>query len=203
MADAARSVDENWTYGDYRRWPDDERWELIEGVAYLMAAPSVSHQRMVLHLARLFMDFLEGKPCEVFVAPLDVLSFASGEENEDDCSTVVQPDLLVLCNKSGLNAKNLHGLPELVVEVLSPSSSRKDQHEKFSLYEKRGVKEYWVVDAEAEWICLYVRSAKGKLVEAGLRSRTGERSPLASVLLPGFYVDYGKLFLRGEGVRAQ
>jgi Uma2 family endonuclease len=142
----------------------------------------------------MFADFLDDKPCEVFVAPLDVLSFAPDETEEDGCSTVVQPDILVVCDKKGLNEKNLHGLPELVVEVLSPSSSKKDQHEKFSLYEKRGVKEYWVVDPMAGWMCLYVRNDKGLLKQSGLRERLGDRSLLPSVLLEGFSVPYEKLF---------
>jgi len=159
-----------------------------------MGSPSVAHQRIVLRLLRAFADFLDNKPCEVFVSPLDVLSFALGEIEEDDCSTVVQPDILVVCDKTGLNDKNLHGLPELVVEVLSPSTSRKDQHEKFSLYESRGVKEYWVVDPLAGWVCLYVRNDRGLLTEAGLRERLGDRSPLASAFLEGFSVDFEKLF---------
>lgn len=194
MADLARAVGESWTYRDYLSWPEDERWELLEGVAYLMAAPSAAHQRIVLRMARMFADFLEGKPCEVFLAPLDILSFGPGESEEEDCSTVVQPDLFVLCDKSGLNERNLHGLPELVVEVLSPSTSRKDQHEKFSLYERRGVKEYWVVDPLAAWLCVYARNEAGLLKEAGLRERGGDSSPLASTYLEGFSVEYGRLF---------
>jgi Uma2 family endonuclease len=194
MADAAPNFDEHWTYGDYRRWPDDERWELIEGVAYLMGAPSVRHQRIVGLMYRLLADFLEGKPCEVFLAPLDVLSFGPGEASEDECSTVVQPDLLILCDKSGLNDKNLHGLPEVVVEVLSPSTSRKDQHEKFALYEKRGVREYWVVDPDGEWLCLYVRDARGLLRESSLREKAGNMSSAASAYLEGFALDPIKLF---------
>lgn len=194
MADAAPNFEERWTYGDYRRWPDDERWELIDGVAYLMGAPTVSHQRIVGQLYRLLADFLEGKPCEAFLSPFDVLSFAPGEEEEDDCSSVVQPDILVVCDKSGLNDKNLHGLPEVVVEVLSPSTSRKDQHEKFSLYESRGVREYWVVEPEAQWLCLYVRDDQGKLREGGLRERLGDMSPIASTHLAGFDLDPARLF---------
>ncbi|MDP3177076.1 MAG: Uma2 family endonuclease, partial [Spirochaetaceae bacterium] len=183
-------------YGDYRRWPEDERWELIDGVAYLMGAPTVSHQRIVRYFLLALSAFLDGKECEVFLSPLDVLSFAPGEREEDECSTVVQPDLFVLCDKVGLNDKNLHGLPELVVEVLSPSTSRKDQHEKFALYERGGVKEYWVVDPEGGWICLYARSAEGKLKESALRERWGNRSPLASTCLPGFTLAYESLFER-------
>jgi Uma2 family endonuclease len=194
MADPARAVGENWTYRDYRSWPEDERWELLEGVAYLMAAPSVEHQRLVLRFGRMLAEFLDAKPCEVFIAPLDVLSFAPGESEEDQCSTVVQPDLIVICDKSGLNEKNLHGLPELVVEVLSPSTSRKDQHEKFSLYERRGVREYWVVDPLAAWVCVYRRNEKGELKEGGLRERLGDTSPLPSAYLEGFCLDYGRLF---------
>jgi len=194
MADAAPNFEERWTYGDYRAWPADERWELIDGVAYLMGAPTVSHQRIVGLFYRLLADFLEGKPCEAFLSPFDVLSFGPGELGEDDCSTVVQPDLLVLCDKSGLNEKNLHGMPELVAEVLSPSSSRKDQHEKFALYEKRGVQEYWVIEPLGEWLCVYTRNERGLLKEKALRERHGDMSPIASPYLKGFVLDPAALF---------
>jgi Uma2 family endonuclease len=194
MADAAPNFDERWTYRDYKNWPDDERWELIDGVAYLMGAPTVRHQRIVGDIYLSLRLFLEGKPCEAFLSPFDVLSLAPGEEEEDDCSTVVQPDILVMCDKSGLNDKNLHGLPEVIVEVLSPSTSRKDQHEKFSLYEMRGVREYWIVEPEAQWLCLYARDSQGKLREKGLREKLGDMTQIASSYLPGFVLDPTKLF---------
>ena len=134
MGDAAPNFDEHWTYGDYKTWPEDERWELIGSVAYLMGVPSIHHQRVLGEIYLALRLFLEGKPCEAFLSPFDVLSFGEGETEEDECSTVVQPDVLVVCDKTGLNEKNLIGLPELVVEVLSPSTSKKDLHEKFSLY---------------------------------------------------------------------
>lgn len=194
MTDLARILEERWTYGDYKNWPEDERWELIDGEAYLMSAPSVPHQRVVLRFSRWLGNYLEGNPCEVFIAPFDVLSFGEGEKEEDECSTVVQPDLLVVCDKSGLNDKNLHGLPELVVEILSPSTSKRDQNEKFTLYEKRGVREYWVVDPLARWVCLYGRDEKGAFARKGLREKLGDMSPIASTYLEGFSIDPEKLF---------
>jgi Uma2 family endonuclease len=90
--------------------------------------------------------------------------------------------------------KDLHGLPEVVVEVLSPSTSRKDQHEKFSLYEMRGRREYWIAEPVSQWLCLYARDGQGKLREKGLREKLGDMTPVASSYLPGFVLEPTKLF---------
>ncbi|MDP3178977.1 MAG: Uma2 family endonuclease, partial [Spirochaetaceae bacterium] len=87
----------------------------------------------------------DDKHCEAYIAPFDVL-LPDGEEADDDVDSVVQPDIVVFCDRSKLTEADARGAPDLVVEILSPSTSKKDQHEKLSLYEKHGVREYWVVD---------------------------------------------------------
>lgn len=133
---------EKYTYADYCTWDDSERWEIIDGVAYAMApAPSPGHQGVSIELGRQLANFLKGKPCRVFSAPFDVRLNA---ENDDD--TVVQPDLVVICDKSKINDKGCNGTPDLIVEILSPSSARHDKVTKLNKYRDSGVREYWIVD---------------------------------------------------------
>lgn len=106
------------TYGEYRGWPEDQRYELIDGIAYAMApAPSRQHQRLVGELFRAVADALEGKGCEVNVAPFDV-RLPVGHEADDDIDTLVQPDISVVCDLSKLDDKGCRGAPGL------PSLSR-------------------------------------------------------------------------------
>ena len=143
----AKKEDRHYTYGDYRTWPDDERWELINGVAYNMSpAPSYGHQDILSRLFRVFAAYFEGKPCRPFFAPADVLLPSGPVEDEDEIDTVVQPDLVVICDRSKVSKRFCLGAPELAIEILSPSTSSKDFIIKSALYERHGVKEYWIVD---------------------------------------------------------
>jgi Uma2 family endonuclease len=132
-----RPVNKNrhkFTYRDYMNWPDDERWEIIDGDAYDMTpAPNLKHQRVVINLTGHLFNFFKNKPCRPFVAPTDVVL---------DETNVVQPDLLVVCDRDKMTDANIKGAPDLVVEVLSPSTSLKDKREKKGLYERFGVREY-------------------------------------------------------------
>lgn len=194
MAETMRSPEEHFTYGDYRRWPDEERWELIEGRAYSMcAAPTRRHQDLNGRLYRRLGNFLEAKPCRVYSAPFDVL-FPEGEEDDEEVDTVLEPDIVVFCDRTRLRDYGARGAPDLVVEILSPSTSKKDQREKFDLYERHGVKEYWVVDPEGRWLCVYRLDPAGKFDVGELREPLGNYGPLASRLLEGFSVDPRALF---------
>ncbi len=133
------------SYRDYRGWPEDQRCELIDGLAYAMApAPSRRHQRLVGELFRVLADALEGSGCEVNVAPFDV-RLPEGDEADDDIATVVQPDISVVCDPSKLDDKGCRGAPDWLIEVLSPGSAGHDQVRKLALYERHGVGEYWLV----------------------------------------------------------
>ena len=141
-----------YTYADYANWDTDKRYELIDGIPILMAAPTVEHQDLLLELGGQFRDFLKGKPCRVYIAPLDVRLFAQG----DDERTVVQPDLLVICDRSKLDKKGCNGAPDLVVEILSPSNKRHDRFVKFQQYQKAGVRECWMLDPEDKLLYAHV-----------------------------------------------
>ena len=133
-----------YTYKDYFIWPDNERWELIDGIAYSMTlSPSRIHQKISRELLTIFNAFLSGKECEVYGALFDV-RLPESDESDDEIITVVQPDILVVCDKSKLDDRGCRGAPDLIIEILSPSTIQKDMREKFSLYERVGVKEYWM-----------------------------------------------------------
>lgn len=134
-----------YTYRDYLNWPADKRLELIQGVVHDMGpAPSRRHQEISGELFYQLKAYLRGKPCEVYGAPFDVRLPQSEEENED-IQTVVQPDLVVVCDRSKLDDAGCLGAPDLIIEIISPSTVALDYITKLSLYEKNKVKEYWIV----------------------------------------------------------
>ena len=130
-----------YTYADYCTWDDDKRWELIDGIPYAMAAPLIPHQRVSGSIFFQIRQFLHKKTCEVFYAPTDVRLNA---DTRDDI--VVQPDLLVVCDKSKIDEKGIIGAPDIVMEILSPSSASHDMIRKFMIYLNANVREYWIVD---------------------------------------------------------
>ena len=150
MGSTAKKVGNGFTYQDYVKWPEDERWEIIAGEAYAMTpAPSIRHQRISRHLISLFDRFFKGRECEPFEAPTDVVF---------DQQNVVQPDLLVVCDQNKITEKNIQGAPDLVVEILSPATALKDKREKKALYERFGVREYLIVYPAEELVGRFVMS---------------------------------------------
>lgn len=142
----ARQIDEKFTYADYLGWGDEERWELIAGTAYNMSpAPSRIHQDVSMNLSILFSVYLKEKNCKVYAAPFDVRLTHDLNMSDREIENVVQPDISIICTPEMLDERGCKGVPDLIVEILSPSTAGKDIKEKFSLYEKFGVKEYWVV----------------------------------------------------------
>lgn len=142
MAIPERKHDEHYTYRDLLSWPEDQRWELIDGVAYDMTpAPIRRHQEILGDLHLQIGNFLIGKPCRVYMAPFDVL-IPKHDEGEEEIDTVVQPDIAVVCDRSKLTERGCKGAPDLVIEILSPSTAEKDTLTKLKLYERAGVKEY-------------------------------------------------------------
>ena len=143
------------TYAEYCRWGDDGRWELIDGVAYAMApAPARRHQEVLLELARQVANALQGQPCRVFIAPFDVRLPRAGEA-DDAVDTVVQPDLSVVCDPAKLDERGCRGAPDWVVEVLSPATAGHDHILKRAVYERAGVREYWLVHPVDRIVTIY------------------------------------------------
>lgn len=144
-----------YTYGDYITWPEDKRIELIDGQIYMMAPPSRVHQKVLGGIFYQFFNYLQGKSCEVYTAPFGVRLPSSDEENDKDIKTVVEPDIVVVCDTSKLDDEGCKGAPDLIVEIVSPSTARKDRVEKFNLYEKFGVREYWIVEPESKIVSVF------------------------------------------------
>jgi Uma2 family endonuclease len=141
----AQKTKNGFTYADYLTWPDDERWELIDGEAYNMSpAPTVKHQKITGNLYILLSTHPKKRAeCFVGIAPTDVIL------SEHD---VVQPDVFVVCDEKKITEANIQGAPDLIIEVLSPATALKDKREKKALYEKYGVKEYIIVDPAAQYV---------------------------------------------------
>ena len=140
-----QKAEKKFTYADYVAWPDDERWELIDGEAYNMTpAPTVRHQKITGNLYNLLSSHSKKREeCFVGIAPTDVVF------SEHD---VVQPDVFVVCDQKKITEANIQGAPDLVIEVISPSTAVKDKREKKALYEKYGVKEYIIVDPADQYV---------------------------------------------------
>jgi len=135
----------HYTYGDYLNWPEDVRYELIDGEVYMMApAPTVSHQDIAGEVFRQLSNALQDKPCHVLIAPVDV-RLPKTDEADEQIDTVVQPDVLVVCDKNKVSERGIRGAPDWVLEVLSPSTAVHDQVKKLRLYERHGVREFWLV----------------------------------------------------------
>ena len=152
----------HYTYADYATWDDDKRWELIDGEPCAMAAPSVDHQTIIGELYGQLWQFLKDKPCRVFVAPLDVLLNA---EDVDD-SDVFQPDIVVICDRSKIIKKGCNGAPDMVIEILSPTTARRDRIKKFNKYLHAGVREYWIVDPDEKTIQVFILE-NGRYIATG------------------------------------
>jgi Uma2 family endonuclease len=144
---------EYFTYEDYLTWDTDERYELIKGVPYLMSpAPTRIHQKILGMLHLKFAEYLDDKTCNVYIAPIDVRLDPDGFDD-----TVVQPDLLVVCDPAKETDQGISGAPDVVVEILSPSTASFDMGGKFNLYFEAGVTEYWIVDPDAQSVRVFVR----------------------------------------------
>ena len=137
--------EKRYTYADYARWHDGNRYELIDGAMYVMEpGASEYHQDVNVELLRQFANFFLDKPGKVFHPPFDVCLNAGG----DNDSTVVQPDIVIVCDLSKLDGKRCNGAPDMVIEIVSPSSVRMDVLIKMNNYMKAGIREYWIVDPE-------------------------------------------------------
>lgn len=134
------------TYADYLTWSDGEREELIDGIAYVREppAPSRSHQELVGELYYQVRLALEGKSCRAYIAPFDVRLPKAGEA-DDHIDTVVQPDVLVVCDLDKLDGRGMRGPPDWLAKVLSPATAGHDQIVKLPVYERAGVPEVWLI----------------------------------------------------------
>ena len=179
-----------YTFADYLTWDDSERWEIIEGTPYLMSAPDWLHQGISRELVLQFAVFLKGKPCKVFHAPYDVRLFPKEDDSDD---TVLQPDLVVICDRTKYMRTGCAGAPDLVVEILSPSTARNDRLVKLQLYQKAGVREYWIVDPETKTVSAHLLK-NGEYVTYAY----GDSDAAPVHILEGLSVDLREVFAEAD-----
>lgn len=152
--------DKKYSYEDYLAWDENERCEILEGVPYIQAAPSRTHQSMAVELLRQISNYLFGKECKVYIAPfcvrLDI------EKSDYNIKNVVEPDITVVCDKSKLDDKGCNGSPDMIIEITSPSSVRKDRIMKFNKYEEAGVKEYWIAEPDQKLVSVFLLQSNGR-----------------------------------------
>ena len=182
-----------YTYADYLTWLDDKRRELINGFIHLMSGPMRKHARSSSKLLIRIATHIEKKKgkCEVYHAPFDVRLPLHGSTDNDKIFDVVQPDICVICDLSKLDDKGCIGAPDLIVEVLSPSTLKYDWNYKFNLYEAAGVKEYWIVDPKAQTANVFLLQADGKY-DLGTVYECGQNAPVH--IFEGLEIDINELF---------
>lgn len=191
MSDQPDLQPKRFTYGDYLTWPEEERWELIEGIPFNMTpAPSLDHQSVAGEIYRQAANFLLHHPCRVFIAPFDV-RLAEGDEPDDQVPTVVQPDVSVVCDPAKLDRRGCRGAPDWIVEVLSPSTALKDQSEKLALYRRHGVREYWLLSAADRSLVVYTLSAPGAF---GSPQHFPAAGLIPVTVVPGLSIDFDLVF---------
>jgi len=151
VSEAMVDYKKHYTYADYMSWDDEIRRELIYGIPYVMSAPTTRHQSISVSLNAQFYNFLKGKQCKVFHAPFDVRLNADAEDD-----TVVQPDIVVICDHTKIEKTGCRGAPDLIIEILSPSNSAHDTVLKLKLYQENNVREYWIVDPDEKLVHIYI-----------------------------------------------
>jgi len=179
----------SFTYKEYCSWDEDIRCELIDGIVYMMSAPGAWHQFTALEMARQLGNWLEDKDCGAYIAPFDVRLFPPQGDDDGSDTIVVQPDVLVVCDPEKLaDGKACKGAPDFVVEVTSKGTKSKDFSEKKSLYERAGVREYWIVDKN-EVYCFALEDGKYKETAHDLE----EALEIEVGVLPGCKVGFGRI----------
>lgn len=190
--------DKKWTYADYLTWDDGQRWELIEGEAYLLQgvvglapAPNRHHQELSVRLERQIDNYLSGKSCMLYHAPFDVRLADMQESSDNYIETVVQPDIVVICDKAKLDEKGCNGAPDLVIEIISPSTAKVDLTVKFDLYQKYGVKEYWIVHPVENTVMVFKLEDDGRY---GAPDRYGNDGKILVSLVGDLVIDLAEVF---------
>lgn len=181
-----------YTYGDYYEWPEEERWELIDGVPFFMGPPSppTIHQEILGNLFLPMANYLRNKTCELYVAPFDI-RLPERDEKDENIMTVVQPDISVICDQTKLDEKGCRGCPDFIIEIISPSTVQRDMIEKVQVYERFGVKEYWIVHPVDEIVMVYKLQDNKTFGRPQVYS---SKHKIAPGLFPDLIIDLAKIF---------
>ncbi len=191
MAGPLRTNNELFTYGDYVTWLDDKRWELIDGITYDMTpTPNTYHQELSGKLSTEIYVFLKGTKCHVYYAPFDV-RLPEANQSDEETLNVVQPDISVICDRSKLDDYGCKGAPDLIIEILSPATSKKDRITKFELYERFKVKEYWLVHPDERFVQVFTLGENGQYGRPEFYTNT---QILPCFILPGLNINLAEVF---------
>jgi Uma2 family endonuclease len=188
---------QHYSYADYLKWEDGLRWELINGHAICMSpAPGRQHQHISKLLGRQIDAYLSDKSCEMYYAPFDVRFIETKDTVPDDyIDTVVQPDIVVVCDPEKLDDRGCKGSPDLIIEILSPSTSKMDMTVKFDLYQRFGVKEYWIVHPKDQTVLVFKQLESGLY---GVPERYCAEDTISVPLLGDLRIDLTKVFSIAE-----
>lgn len=145
--------EQKYSYADYLTWDECERWEIIDGIPYMQATPSRRHQEISGELYRQISNYLHDKTCMVYHAPFSVR--LDIENDDTDIKNVVEPDITIICDESKLDERGCKGTPDMIIEIISPSTAKKDRFIKFNKYEKSGVKIYWIVEPDTNLVNVF------------------------------------------------
>ena len=187
-------LSKRYTYADYLTWMDDVRRELIEGFIKLMPAPRDIHAKVSYNISWNLGAILKknkGK-CEIRHAPYDVRFPINGETDNKKIYTVVQPDISVICDLSKLDENGCLGAPDMIVEVLSPSTAKRDWKEKYALYEKHGVREYWIVHPKEKFVNVFLLQTDGQYGDCQVYEGKGK---IPVHIFNGHLIDLDDIFL--------
>lgn len=183
-----------FTFADYCRWPENERWQLLDGQAVAMAPPNWAHQSVVFELSRQLGNALQGHRCQARAGPVGV-RLPSGNEADEHIRTVFEPDLLVVCDPAKIDARGVRGAPDVIIEVLWPSTASFDQIEKRQAYERAGVRELWLIDVVGGVLSIYRHDG----LQFGKPDMVHTRGRVPLTALPGIELDLDFIeSLRGE-----
>ncbi|OYT13481.1 MAG: restriction endonuclease [Bacteroidetes bacterium 4572_114] len=183
-----------YTYADYLTWMDEVRRELYDGFIRMMApSPSRKHQRISTKLTRIWDTYLDNKKCEVYHAPSDVRLPNNKDKDDNIIYTVVQPDIYVVCDLSKLDDRGCLGAPDLIIEIVSSNNSKRDVKEKFEIYQQHGVREYWIVNPNEEYVNVFVLGKEGKFQLVGMYA--GDDKIPVNIFDGDFAVDLTEVFV--------
>ena len=188
---ALPAENKRYTFADVLAWDESERIEIINGEAFMMAPPSRVHQEISVAITAQLYNYLEGKRCKVYPAPFGVRLFEQDGDHPEDVDTVVEPDISVVGDPGKLDEHGCKGAPDLIIEILSPSTQRHDRLVKLGLYQRAGVREYWTVNPEDKTVQVMLRDDSGVLQLHEVYGRDG----VAKVnVLNGCFIELGKVF---------
>jgi len=181
--------EQKYSYADYLTWDERERWEILGGIPHMQAAPSRIHQEILMELSRQISNYLIDKPCKVYPAPfcvrLDI------EKDDKDVKNVVEPDITIICDSSKLDEKGCKGSPDMIIEIISPSTGKKDRFIKFNMYENAGIKVYWLVEPDQKLVSIFTLQYNGRY---GRPEMYSDEDKIKVSIFPDLEIDLSGVF---------